>query len=254
MISDIFLSFKNSIDAIGYLLKPWVFKYLIISGIISLLTFSACFFLIYSFGVNLANGIINSFSEGLKWNWLTSIIEWLTRLILFAGVIFIMKYIILIVTAPIMSTLSEQVERRLTNVESDKLSMVGQVKGITRGSKLSISNLLRESILLGILFIVSLIPGVAFITSILFFVVGAYYAGFGNIDYTLERHYNYNDSIAFVRKNRGFAIGNGIIFMLFLLIPIIGIILVLPLSVTAASTQTVEQIKAREQLNTIGIK
>ena len=75
--------------------------------------------------------------------------------------------------------------------------------------------------------------------------VQAYYAGFGNMDYTLERHFQYKDSLQFVRKHRGLAIGNGIVFILFLLIPIIGVILVLPLSVTAASTRTVEALQLK---------
>ena len=63
------------------------------------------------------------------------------------------------------------------------------------------------------------------------------------MDYTLERHFDYKESIRFVKKNRGVAIGNGIIFMLFLLIPVLGVILVLPFSVTAASIQTVALLK-----------
>ncbi len=87
--------------------------------------------------------------------------------------------------------------------------------------------------------ILGFIPVIGIVSSVLLFLVQAYYAGFGNMDYTLERHLKYNESITFVRKNRGLAIGNGIIFMLFLFIPIIGVILVLPLSVTAASKETV---------------
>ena len=78
--------------------------------------------------------------------------------------------------------------------------------------------------------------------------VQSYYAGFGNMDYTLERHYNYKDSINFVRRNRGIAIGNGLVFIMFLLIPFIGVILVLPLSVTAASLSTVKLIKTNSQI------
>ena len=71
----------------------------------------------------------------------------------------------------------------------------------------------------------------------------AYFAGFGNMDYTLERHYNFKDSVSFVKRNRGLATGNGIVFMLFLLVPIIGVILVLPFSVTAATTETIKKIQ-----------
>jgi CysZ protein len=78
--------------------------------------------------------------------------------------------------------------------------------------------------------------------------VQSYYAGFGNMDYTLERHFKYSESIDFVKQNKGVAIGNGIVFMLFLLIPVVGIILVLPLSVTAATTETVKLLEAKKQI------
>ena len=77
-------------------------------------------------------------------------------------------------------------------------------------------------------------------SAILLFLMQAYFAGFGNMDYTLERYFSYQKSILFVKKNRGVAIGNGLVFMLFLLIPFIGVILVLPFSVTAATIATVK--------------
>ena len=86
--------------------------------------------------------------------------------------------------------------------------------------------------------LIGFIPVIGIISSVLLFLAQSYYAGFGNMDYTLERHFKYRESIEFVKRNRGLAIGNGIVFMLVLLIPIVGIILVLPLSVTAASTET----------------
>ena len=83
-------------------------------------------------------------------------------------------------------------------------------------------------------------PGVNIFSAVLLFLLQAYYAGFGNMDYTLERYYMFNDSVRFVQKNRGVAIGNGIGFLLLLLIPVIGVILVLPLSVTASTISTVD--------------
>ena len=66
------------------------------------------------------------------------------------------------------------------------------------------------------------------------------------MDYTLERHFDYKSSVAVVRQNRGIAIGNGLVFLLLLLIPVIGVILVLPLCVTAASLSTVKLIEEKE--------
>jgi CysZ protein len=81
------------------------------------------------------------------------------------------------------------------------------------------------------------------------FLTQAYYAGFGNMDYTLERHFKYRESVKFVKKHRGLAIGNGIVFMLFLLIPVLGVILVLPLSVTSASLRTIEVLEKKTAYN-----
>ena len=87
--------------------------------------------------------------------------------------------------------------------------------------------------------LIGFIPIIGLISTPLLFLVQSYYAGFGNMDYTLERHLSYRQSIQFVRNHKGIALGNGMVFMMLLLIPILGIILVLPLSVTAASTENI---------------
>ena len=107
-------------------------------------------------------------------------------------------------------------------------------------------NLVKELLITIPILLLKFIPVVNIFSTVLLFLVQAYYAGFGNMDYTLERHFKYRESINFVGKNKGIAIGNGIVFMLFLLIPVIGIILVLPISVTAASKETVELLKRME--------
>jgi CysZ protein len=63
------------------------------------------------------------------------------------------------------------------------------------------------------------------VTGVLLIYVQSYYAGFGNMDYTLERYCNYSDTTKFVRNNKGTAVGNGFIFHLLLAIPIFGIML-----------------------------
>jgi CysZ protein len=93
-----------------------------------------------------------------------------------------------------------------------------------------------------------LIPVVGVLFWVIGFLVQSYYAGFGNMDYTLERHFKYRESINFVKSHRGYAIGNGIVFNAVLLIPIIGIILVLPVSVTAASKATLELLQQQKLL------
>ena len=67
------------------------------------------------------------------------------------------------------------------------------------------------------------------------------------MDYTLERHYEYKESVDFVKRHKGVAIGNGIIFTIMLFIPVIGVLMVLPLSVTAATSQTIRFIQEKNE-------
>ena len=134
-------------------------------------------------------------------------------------------------------------------IEDDFNGVVLQIKTSTpsrlllRGIRISSRNLVRELLLSIPILLLGLIPIIGFFSVILLFLMQAYFAGFGNMDYTLERHFSYQKSIFFVNNNRGLAIGNGIVFMLFLLIPFVGVILVHPFSVTAATIVTVKSMK-----------
>ena len=55
------------------------------------------------------------------------------------------------------------------------------------------------------------------------------------MDYSLEAFFNYRQSKSFLNQYRGLAVGNGILFNLLALIPFVGVIIVLPLSVSAAA-------------------
>ena len=124
---------------------------------------------------------------------------------------------------------------------------------LMRGVRINMRNLGMEILLTIPILIIGFVPILGFVSTVLLILTQGYYAGFGNMDYTLERHFNYSDSIKFVKQHRGLAIGNGIVFILFLLIPVIGIILVLPLSVTASTTETIELLKEQNKLKTYDV-
>lgn len=143
-------------------------------------------------------------------------------------------------SAPFMSPVSEKIEKHFYGDVSHLHRKTSNTDQLIRGIRINIRNLTKELIITVPILILKFIPVVNIFSTILLFIVQAYYAGFGNMDYTLERHLKYKESVQFVSKNKGYAIGNGIVFMLFLIIPIVGIIIVLPLSVTAASKKTVQ--------------
>ena len=104
-----------------------------------------------------------------------------------------------------------------------------------RGLRLNLGNLARELGLTLLLLIFSFIPAFGLITTPLLFLIQAYFVGVGNMDYSLEAFFNYRQSKSFLNQYRGLAVGNGILFNLLALIPFVGVIIVLPLSVSAAA-------------------
>jgi len=245
MVKDIYRGIKAYAGAFELISKLKLWHYFSIPIAISLLTATAIGLTAYGLSDNL--GLL--ISKAWIWEWgketfttISSIISGI--LIIAIGLVFY-KHIIMALSAPFMSPVSEKIEAHLIG-KSLPHRNTSFHQQLWRGIRINVRNLFMELGLTLVILIISFIPIIGWITSLLLFVVQAYYAGFGNMDYTLERHYKYKDSLDFVRNHRGTAIGNGIVFMLFLLIPIIGVVLVLPLSVTAATVKTVELLNAEK--------
>ena len=68
------------------------------------------------------------------------------------------------------------------------------------------------------------------------FVISMYYYGFSMIDYSNERmNLSVCESVQFVSTNKGFAIANGLIFYVLLMIPFVGLLIAPSYSVIAAT-------------------
>ena len=155
------------------------------------------------------------------------------------------KHIILALSAPFMGPISKKIEDDYIKGTSET-KVSSSLELLVRGIRISVRNLMRELILTIPILLIGLIPVIGLFSTVLLFLMQAYFAGFGNMDYTLERHFSYKESVLFVKRNRGIATGNGIVFMLFLLIHFIGVILVLPFSVTAATLETIKLIEEKK--------
>nr|WP_315824904.1 EI24 domain-containing protein [Paraflavitalea speifideiaquila] len=86
------------------------------------------------------------------------------------------------------------------------------------------------------LLIISFIPVVGWVTPVIVLFVECYYYGFSMLDYSCERHkLSPAESIEFIGKHKGLAIGNGMVFYLMHLIPIVGWVLAPAYAVIAAT-------------------
>lgn len=229
-------------DALPLISKLNLWKYFAVPMLISFITALSIGFSAYGFSDDLG-GLISSL---WIWEWGASTIRTISdiagALLIIAFGLIAYKHIVMALSAPFMSPVSEKIEAHLyANVHQHRNT--SNASQLLRGLKINLRNLAWELLLSIPFLLLSLIPVVGVLATASLFLIQAYYAGFGNMDYTLERHFSYRESINFVKAHRGVATGNGIVFMLFLLIPFVGIILVLPISVTAASTTTLQLLK-----------
>lgn len=163
---------------------------------------------------------------------------------LFVGAfgLIIFKQLVLALSAPFMSMLSEQIEKKMLGRPAPAFKWTKMLSDLVRGLRIALRNIIRELFFTFLLFLLGLIPVFSPFTAIGIFLVQAYYAGFGNMDFTLERHTNVRQSVRFVRRHSGLAIGNGAVFLL-ILMTVVGFLFVLPLSTAAAATETLKRLE-----------
>ena len=239
MIKQIFFGISAYKEAFVLLSKLKLWNYFIIPTVISLLTF---LFIVYT-AIGYSATIGQFLAEIWIWNWGKEIVMMLSSfgggLVILVIGLMLYKYIVLAISAPFMGVVSEKIELHLNGgfyTDCKKTTFIAQ---LWRGIQVNVRNLGMELFFTFPLLLLKFIPVVNLFSSVLLFLIQAYYAGFGNMDYTLERYFSFKESLGFVKKNKGYSIGNGIVFIGCLFIPVLGIIIVLPLSVTAASIQTI---------------
>ncbi|MDA8648225.1 EI24 domain-containing protein [bacterium] len=233
--------YKGSLKLINDL-NLWKF-FLIPIGICVLVAL-AIYFAAYGLSDNVADYLMQSWTWKWGRNTMHAIFEVMAFLIILLAGYLVFKRVVMALSAPFMSPISEKIEEHITGKKIN--SGASFMELLLRGIKVNLRNLSLELMWTFLLFVLGFIPIIGLLTAPVIFLIQAYFIGFGNMDYTLERHMNYKKGVAFVQKNKGVAIGNGVIFALLLLIPVIGFIIAIPFSVTAATVSTIDAIKEAE--------
>ena len=251
MIKGILSALQTYKTSFGLISKLGLWKYFAIPMIISFITALSVGLIAWGFSDNLGHWI----AQIWPWEWgaqgFDTMAQILSALLIIAIGLILYKHIIMALSAPFMSPVSEKIEAHLKG-ENHTHRDTSNTEQLIRGVRINVRNLALELLITLPILLLNLIPIIGSIAAtVLLFLTQSYYAGFGNMDYTLERHFKYRESINFIKDNRGYAIGNGMVFMLFLLIPVVGIILVLPVSVTAATVQTVRLLDKKQGVSVV---
>lgn len=162
-----------------------------------------------------------SFAKPLLTGYFSTILAWIIKLTLWFLSGTVSKYITLMLLSPLFSLLSEATEEKLTGLNYP-FNWAQFMKDIFRGIGISLRNMFLEyAIIAGCFIITLLFPPLFLITTPFLLLVSWYFTGFTMLDYNFERHrMSISQSVAFTRRHRGLACGIGMVYSLFMLLPL----------------------------------
>ncbi len=243
MLKEIIISIQSFFDAHKFISKHRLWKWIMIPGLIYCILFMLG---MYAFGVTSYNLVeLILLKTGIK-QWLESMHEsWLNFLVivgqvLIMGVLFLFyfslfKFLFLIIGSPVFAYLSERTESIIQGRDFP-FSFSQLLKDIARGIRIALRNLLWQTVYLMAILILSFIPVIGWLGPLIALLVECYYFGFSMLDYSSERNkLSASQSIDFISRHKGLAIGNGLVFYMMHFIPLIGWVLAPSYAVVAAT-------------------
>lgn len=163
---------------------------------------------------------------------LGGMILWMIQMLLYFS---LFKYLFLIIGSPIFAYLSEKTEAIIEG-KNYPFSLTQLLKDIIRGIRIAGRNTIWQTVYMFSILLLAFIPVLGLATPLIAILIECYYYGFSMLDYSMERHKKTAaESIYFVSHHKGLAIGNGIVFYLMHLLPIVGWLLAPAYSVIAAT-------------------
>lgn len=243
MLKEIVIAIQAYVKAHAFIRQHKLWGWILIPGIVYMILFGIS---IYFFGKS-ATSVINflmvqtglqEWARTLQSHWLgflftlSGIMLWLVLLLFYFS---LFKYLFLIAGSPVFAYLSERTEASLTGAEFS-FSGIQLLKDIVRGIRMALRNSLWQSFYWISLLFLSFFPLLGWIAPLINVFLECYYFGFSMLDYSCERNkLSVQASLAMIGRHKGLAIGNGLVFYLMHLLPVIGWVLAPSYAVIAAT-------------------
>jgi CysZ protein len=254
LLKDIVIAFQAYGQAHRFIRKHNLWKWIIIPGIIYMLLFVVS---MYFFGKS-ATSVIDFLLIKTHLNeWVTSMksrllgffftlagmMLWLLLMLFYFS---LFKYLWLIIGSPVFAYLSEKTEA-IIEEKDYPFSFSQLLKDMIRGIGIALRNTLWQTVYTVSILLLSIIPIIGWITPVFAILIECYYYGFSMVDYSCERNkLTVAESINFISARKGLAIGNGLIFYLMHLGPIIGWVFA-PSYAVIAATLSLNNLKRNEK-------
>ncbi len=234
-----------------FIVKHKLWKWILIPGLIYTILFLGGMYLFWTSSNTAIEFLL--LKSGVK-NWLDKMQDsWINfffivgqiilRLVLLLFYFSLFKFLFLIIGSPLFAYLSEKTESIMEGKDFP-FSVKQLLKDAARGVKIALRNLLWQTVYVISILILSFIPLFGWIAPLVALLVECYYFGFSMLDYSSERNkLSSSQSIEFIGMHKGLAIGNGIVFYVMHLIPVVGWLLAPSYAVIAA---TISLLSARK--------
>ncbi|MBO9572777.1 MAG: EI24 domain-containing protein [Chitinophagaceae bacterium] len=249
MLKEIIIAIESYFKAHRFISKHKLWKWIIIPGILYMILFVVGMIVFLRSSDQAVSWLTGTLGID-KWvrqqgsgilSFLFVMGELMVRLILIFFYFSLFKYLFLILGSPLFAYLSEKTEAIMEGKDFP-FSFKQMLNDIYRGIKLALRNTLWQSVFTISILILSFFPLVGWITPLLMLFIECYYYGFSMLDYSCERHkLSPSASIEFIAKHKGLAIGNGMIFYLMHIVPVVGWILAPAYAVVAATISLYHQ-------------
>ena len=243
MLKEIIISFQAYLHTHRFIIKHRLWKWIFVPGLIYAILFCLGIYLFWKSSNSAIEFML--LKTGIK-EWMQQMQNsWLSFLLIFGQIILhlvlmlfyfsLFKYLFLIIGSPLFAYLSEKTEAIIEGKDFP-FNFKQLIKDILRGIGLALRNMLWQTVYVIAILILSFIPVIGWITPLLALSIECYYLGFSMLDYSCERNkLSPSQSIAFIGRHKGLAIGNGLIFYLMHLLPLVGWILAPGYAVIAAT-------------------
>ncbi len=243
MLKEIIIAIQSFGQAHRFIVSHRLWKWIIIPGLIYTILFIAG---IYLFWISSNSAIefvllktgVKTWLDKMQDSWLYwffIIGQVILRLVLLLFYFSLFKYLFLIIGSPLFAYLSEKTES-IIEEKDFPFSFKQLMKDIVRGVSIALRNMLWQTVYVVTILILSFIPLIGWIAPLVSLFTECYYLGFSMLDYSSERNkMSTTQSIEFISRHKGLAIGNGMVFYMMHLVPVVGWIFAPSYAVIAAT-------------------
>jgi CysZ protein len=258
LLKELTIAIQSFFEAHRFIRENKLGKWIIVPGVVYTLLFIIGIYFFWHSSNDAISWVsrqagLEGWLQKQRSEWLSFLfvmISLVMRLILLLFYFSFFKYFFLIIGSPVFAYLSEKTAAILEGKDFP-FSFKQLLFDIVRGTKLALRNTLWQGVYLLALLFLSFLPVVGWISPLIAIFIESYYYGFSMLDYSLERNkISPSQSIDFISRHKGLAIGNGMMFYVMHLVPIVGWVLA-PAYAVIAATLSLHNLEAEQSAGKI---